>query len=160
MKENMDSARHLIDGLKRREETMCKVADYILNFHGDETIKENAEIKSLTVKDISSALDLHSSTITRTVTNKYIQIEDKVVPLKSLLSHGIKKENGELTSKIVIKRKIGELIKNENKSRPLSDQAMQKLLAQEGILIKRRTVAKYRTALRILPTHLRKKLTA
>jgi RNA polymerase sigma-54 factor len=133
MKENMNSARHLIDGLKRREETMCKVADYILNFHGDETIKEKAEMKSLTVKDISSALELHPSTITRTVSNKYIQIEDKVVPLKSFLSHGIKKENG--------------------------DQAIQKLLGKEGILIKRRTIAKYRTALRILPTHLRKKLT-
>jgi RNA polymerase sigma-54 factor len=167
MKENMNSARHLIDGLKRREETMCKVADYILNFHGDETIKEKAEMKSLTVKDISSALELHPSTITRTVSNKYIQIEDKVVPLKSFLSHGIKKENGELASKTVIKKKISELVKSENKSRPLSDQAIQKLLGQaiqkllgkEGILIKRRTIAKYRTALRILPTHLRKKLT-
>jgi RNA polymerase sigma-54 factor len=159
MKENMNSARHLIDGLKRREETMCKVADYILNFHGDETIKEKAEMKSLTVKDISSALELHPSTITRTVSNKYIQIEDKVVPLKSFLSHGIKKENGELASKTVIKKKISELVKSENKSRPLSDQAIQKLLGKEGILIKRRTIAKYRTALRILPTHLRKKLT-
>ena len=157
MKENMDSARGLIDNLKRREETMCKVADYILNFHKDEVINGVDKIKSLTPKDISLALNLHTSTINRTVTNKYIEINDKVAPLKSFLSSGVKKENGEITSKAAVKKRIEELIREEDRTHPLSDKIIQEKLKQEGIVIKRRTIAKYRNALRILPTYLRKK---
>jgi len=158
MKENMDSAKNLIDGLRRREETISKVACYIVNFHENELINGVDEIKSLTIKDISLALNLHPSTITRTVANKYIQIENKVMPLKNLLSHGIKKENGETISKIAVKKRIEELVKNEDKSRPLSDKAIQEKLAKEGIVLQRRTIAKYRAQLRILPTYLRKKM--
>ena len=158
MKENMDSARHLIDGLKRREETMCKVADFILNFHGNESINGKSEMKSLTIKEISASLNLHPSTINRTVANKYIQIDSNVVPLKSLLSHGIKKENGEVMSKTSVKKRIEELIRNEDKSRPLTDKVIHEKLAQDGIVIKRRTIAKYRNSLRILPSYLRKKI--
>ena len=157
MKENMNSARHLIDTLKRREETMCKVADYILNFHGHEGIDDEHGIKSLTTKDVSTALNLHPSTVNRTVSNKYIEINDKVVPLKSLLSHGIKKENGEIASKTSVKKKIEAIVKSEDKQQPLTDKVIQEKLSQEGIVIKRRTITKYRTALRILPTHLRRK---
>jgi len=157
MKDNMDSARYLIDGLKRREETMCKVADYILNYHKEEVAKDTNEIKSLTIKNISQALSLHPSTINRAVSNKYIELNDRVVPLKSLLSHGLKKENGELESKVVVKKKIENIVKDEDKSRPLSDKAIQERLAKDGIMIKRRTVAKYRDSLSILPTYLRKK---
>jgi RNA polymerase sigma-54 factor len=158
MKENRDSAKNLIDGLKRREETISKVADYIVSFHENELINNIEEIKSLTIKEISSALNLHPSTITRTVANKYIQIENRVMPLKHLLSHSIKKENGETTSKIAVKKRIEEFVKNEDKSRPLSDKAIQEKLAQGGIILQRRTIAKYRSALRILPTYLRKKM--
>jgi len=154
----MDSAKNLIDGLRRREEKKSKVAFYIVNFHENELINGVDEIKSLTIKDISLALNLHPSTITRTVANKYIQIENKVMPLKNLLSHGIKKENGETISKIAVKKRIEELVKNEDKSRPLSDKAIQEKLAKEGIVLQRRTIAKYRAQLRILPTYLRKKM--
>jgi len=157
MKDNMDSARHLIDNLKRREETMCKVTDYILNYHKEEVAKAIDEIKSLTIKDLSEALNLHPSTINRAVSNKYIEVNDKVVPLKSLLSHGLKKQNGEIESKVSVKKKIRTLVGGEEKARPLSDKAIQERLAGEGIIIQRRTVAKYRDTLRILPTYLRKK---
>lgn len=157
LKENMDAAKNLIDNLKRREETMCKVAAYILNYHQNELVNEVDEIKSLTIKEIADVLGLHASTINRAVSNKYIQLDDKVLSLKSLLSHGIKKENGEITSKIAVKKKINELVKNEDKKKPLSDKAIQEKLKLEGIMIERRTITKYRTALRILPTYLRKK---
>ena len=157
VKENMDSAKQLIDNIKRREETMCKVADYILNFHKGKLIDDIDEIETLTIKDISGALNLHPSTINRTVASKYVQIDNKVMLLKSLLSHGIKKENGEITSKINVKKKIEALIKGEDKKQPLSDKAIEEKLVAEGIIIKRRTIAKYRKTLRILPTYLRKK---
>ncbi|MBN1872078.1 MAG: RNA polymerase sigma-54 factor, partial [Candidatus Omnitrophica bacterium] len=140
------------------EETMCRVTDFILNFHKNEVIENIDEIRSLTIKDVSTALNLHPSTINRAVSNKYIEINNKVIPLKNLLSHAVKKENGEHTSKVAVKKRIEEIIKSEDKREPLSDQAILEILSKEGIIIKRRTIAKYRNALRILPTYLRKKV--
>ena len=156
LKKNMDEGKTLISNLKRREETMCRVADYILQFQKHYFENGISQIKSLTIKDVGEALNLHPSTISRTVSNKYIQIKDKVVPLKVLLSQGIKNGNGEIASKASIKNRIKELVDNENKVRPLSDSKIQEELEKEEINIKRRTVAKYRESLRILPTHLRR----
>jgi len=156
MKENMEAARHLVDGIKRREETMCKVAEYILNFHKDSLRNNGHDLKSLMTRDISKALNLHPTTINRTISNKYIQIDNKVITLKSLLSNSVKKTNGESVSKISVKKRIETLVKNEDKSRPLSDKAIKEILAQEGIIIQRRTIAKYRDSLKILPTYLRR----
>lgn len=136
---------------------MCKVADYILNMQKESLTNGSSHIKSLTVNDVASALNLHPSTISRTVSNKYIEINDKVVPLKAFLSHGMRNKNGELTSKASIKGRIKELIGSEDRKRPLSDESITKTLGLEGIAIKRRTIAKYRESLRILPTHLRRK---
>ncbi len=156
IKENRDSAKHLIDGLKRREETMCKVAGYILNFQ-KKCITDGAEIKSLSMKDVARSVGVHPSTISRTVSNKYIEVNDEVIPLKTFLSRAMKKAGGEITSKAAVKKKIEMLIKNENKAHPLSDETVRKELEKDGLSIKRRTIAKYRNSLRILPTHLRKK---
>jgi RNA polymerase sigma-54 factor len=159
MKENMNYAKSLMDNLKRREETLCSVASYILEFQRDALAKYKNAIKSLTIKDVAAALNFHPSTISRAISNKYIQINDKVLPLKSLLSQGTKKENGDLISKASIKDKIEIMVKNEDTSRPLSDDTIKTALEEEeGILLKRRTIAKYRKDLRILPCHLRKKL--
>lgn len=157
LKENMSAARNLLDSLKRREETMCKVADYILKFQKEVLVSEEKGLKTLTIKQVAEALKLHPSTISRTVSNKYIQIGPRVIPLNGLLSHGMKKQNGEITSKTNIKDRIREIIKAENKAKPLSDNAVKEKLQKEGILLKRRTVAKYRETLRILPAHLRRK---
>lgn len=158
MRENMNAARGLIDNLKRREDTMCKVADYILNFQRDALADGAFHIKSLTIKDVAHATNFHQSTISRAVSNKYIKVNDKVMSLDTLLSHGIKKANGELTSKTSVKKSIEALVKNEDSSRPVNDSEICRRLKEEGINISRRTVAKYRSSLRILPAHLRKKV--
>lgn len=157
LKENIDLAKGLLDNLKRREDTICKVAKYILDFQ-KEAISKDKPLKTLTLKDVATALSFHPSTVSRAMSNKYIQVNNKVLAINSLLSHGIKKENGELTSKALIKNRIAELVKSENRSSPLNDSDIETALKQEGIIIKRRTVAKYRQALKILPTSLRKKL--
>jgi RNA polymerase sigma-54 factor len=156
LKENMEAASGLIDNIKRREETMCRVTEYVLNAQKEAVISRNSGIKTLTIKDVAEALNLHPSTISRTLSNKYIQINGDVLPLKSFLSYGMKKQNGEIESKTSIKNKILELVKGENKLSPLSDNAIKEKLEEAGIAIKRRTVAKYRESLRILPTHLRR----
>lgn len=158
IKENMEQAKVLIDNLKRREDTIFKVADYILNFQKDNFINEGSEIKSLTIKDVAEKLNLHPSTISRAISNKYIQIDNEVMPIGSLLSKGVRKQDGEITSKIAIKKKIESIIKNEDKSSPLTDDQIKDILGKEDIAVKRRTIAKYRNFLHILPTYLRKKI--
>ena len=158
MKENINAAKSLIDNLKRREDTVCKVANYILSFQRDNLTKDKRDIKTLTIKDIARAIKFHPSTISRAVSHKYIKINDKVIPLKSLLSHGMKKENGETQSKTAVKMRIEALVNSEDNSCPLTDNAMVDRLRAEGIILSRRTVAKYRLALRILPAYLRKKI--
>gem|GEM_PF-2444432 len=160
MKENINAARHLIDNLKRREDTICKVADYVLTFQRDCLMQDDDNIKTLTIKDIAKAVNFHPSTVSRAVSHKYIKLNDKVVSLNSLLSHGMRNENGELQSKTAIRIKIGSLVKNEDPSCPLTDDAISRALKSEGVILSRRTVVKYRKILRILPTHLRRKVRA
>lgn len=157
LRNNMNDAKGLIDSLKRREETMCRVADYVLKHQKHTLNGDISDINSLTINTVAENLKLHPSTISRTVSNKYVQINDKVVPLKSLLSHSVKKTNGEIISKVSVKKKIREIVDREDKKTPYSDNAVKERLELEGIVIKRRTVAKYRESLRILPTHLRRK---
>ncbi len=157
MKENMNAAKTLIDNLKRREDTLCKVAAFILNAQKEALAEKGRYIKTLTIKEVAKALGFHPSTISRAVSNKYIEINGKVVPLASLLSHGIRKENGEVESKASVRRKIEALVRAEDPRKPVSDAYIEEALKRDGIVVKRRTVAKYRDGLRILPSYLRKK---
>jgi len=157
LKKNTKAANQLLDNIKRREDTMCRVAYHMLKVQQDHIEKDKSHFRILTMKELSEALDMHPSTISRTVSNKYIQLNDKVIPLRNLLSHGVKTHTGEHTSKTYIKDMILKLVKNENKARPLSDSAITSGLDNMGVNIKRRTVAKYRESLKILPGHLRKK---
>lgn len=158
MKENINAAKNLIDNLKRREDTVCKVANYILNFQRDNLTKDKHDIKTLAIKDVAKAIKFHPSTISRAISHKYIKVNDKVISLNSLMSHGMKKENGEIQSKTAVKMKIEALVKGEDDSSPLTDDAIVDRLKAGGIVLSRRTVAKYRLALRILPAYLRKKV--
>lgn len=157
IKENMGAAKVLIDNLKRREETIYKVTDYVLSFQISGLKEGKHEVKSLTIKDVASALNLHASTISRAISNKYVQIDNEVMPLTAFLSKGVHKKNGEVISKTNIKKKIETIINNEDKIHPLSDEKIRKRLEIEGIKMERRTIAKYRESIRILPAYLRRK---
>jgi len=158
IKNNESAAKQLIDNLKRREDTICKVASYLLTFQVDSLNKKKGDIKSLTIKDVAKALGLHPSTISRTVSHKYIQIDDKIIRLSGLLSTGMKKADGSAISKAAIKDRISKLIKSEDTAQPLGDDEIKEALRKEGIMIERRTVAKYRNVLKILPRNLRRKI--
>ncbi|GAA0446402.1 RNA polymerase factor sigma-54 [Lentibacillus halophilus] len=105
-------------------------------------------MQPLTLKDLAEALDMHVSTISRAIMNKYIQTKQGVIPLKFFLQSGVKQTNGQQTASFVIKQLIGELINGENKQKPLSDQTIKERLYEEfGITVARRTVVKYREQL-------------
>jgi RNA polymerase sigma-54 factor len=137
IKENIQSAKILIDQLKRREETLCRVAAYVLDYQRDHLANDQDEIKSLTLNEVAASLHL--------------------LPLKSLLSKSVKKSDGQTTSQAAIMQKIKALINREATKKPLGDAEIKAMLAQEGINLCRRTVTKYRSKLRILPAYLRKK---
>jgi RNA polymerase sigma-54 factor len=107
------------------------------------------------LKDIAQELDLHESTVSRITSSKYAQTPHGVRSLKYFFSNSISTEVGETSSRI-IKEIIKELIENENSKQSLSDQKIVDLLKKKGIPIARRTVAKYRKELNILPSNLRR----
>ncbi len=158
MKDNINAAKVLIDNLKRREDTICKVANYVLTIQRGCFTKEKDDIKTLTINDVAKATKFHPSTISRAISHKYIKVNDKVIPLNSLLSHGMKKANGGIQSKTAVKARIEALVKTEDQSNPLTDDVIVDRLKTEGTILSRRTVAKYRLALHILPAYLRKKV--
>jgi RNA polymerase sigma-54 factor len=106
-----------------------------------------------TVADI---VGVHETTVSRAIAGKYIATPHGVFELKFFFSHGIRTESGEDLSNNSVKNAISELIKHEPKNKPLSDDKITKLLDAQGIKVARRTIAKYREALGILPSHLRK----
>ncbi|MBP7056744.1 MAG: hypothetical protein KBB52_07815 [Candidatus Omnitrophica bacterium] len=157
MKDNMDFAKGLIDGLSRRETTLCKVAKYIIEEQKESILKPENHLKTLTIDGVAKALNFHPSTVSRAISKKYVRIDNRPVALSSLLSHGAKNKNGTEISKASVKEKIRAMIKSEDSAHPIKDNEIYKRLHDEGISLERRTVAKYRNALRILPYNLRKK---
>ncbi|MYL40158.1 RNA polymerase factor sigma-54 [Virgibacillus salexigens] len=114
-------------------------------------------LQPLTLREIAGYLDLHISTISRAISNKYVQTPNGVLPLNFFLQTGIQQKNGSKTSTFVIKRLITEFIDNENKQKPLSDKKlMDKLYQEHGIEIARRTIMKYRKQLN-LPSSAKRK---
>ncbi|WP_067727149.1 RNA polymerase factor sigma-54 [Oceanobacillus damuensis] len=114
-------------------------------------------IQPLTLREIAGELNLHTSTVSRAISQKYVQTTQGVLPLKFFLQSGIRKGDGNFTAAFAIKRHINEMIKMEDKKKPLSDEAIKKKLKNEyGIDVARRTVMKYRDQLHIPPSTKRK----
>ena len=106
---------------------------------------------------IAESVGVHETTISRAIANKFVKTPHGVFPLKHFFNTGYKSESGESIANCSIKEQIEKIILKEDPKKPISDQAIVKILAEEGIKIARRTVAKYREQKGILPTHLRRR---
>jgi RNA polymerase sigma-54 factor len=115
-------------------------------------------LKPLTLREIADKLDLHESTVSRITTNKYIQTSRGIFELKWFFSSGVQTQYGERESSKKIQEILKNIIKNEDPKSPYSDQEIVKIIKQQGIEISRRTIAKYRKNLKILPASSRKKI--
>lgn len=135
-------------GIKKRQETLLRVGEYILNYQ-KESIVFNRPLKTLKIKDIAYELNLHESTISRTLKDKYIKIDGKVVGLRKYI---VLDDHAE-----IIKKEIATIVESEDKSSPLSDEKILEKLLLKKINIQRRTVGKYREELGILSSRKRKK---
>ena len=114
-------------------------------------------LKPLILKDVAEDIGMHESTVSRVTTNKYVHTPQGMFELKYFFNAAIQGDDGDLAAEAV-KSKIRQLIKGENPKKPFSDQALVNQLKEDGVTIARRTVAKYREAMNILPSSRRKRL--
>ena len=150
-------AKSFISGLERRQKTLYLVGQYILTKQS-EYLNKNSNRKPITNKEIAKALKISESTVSRIVKNKYIQLPDKLIPLKELLQKKVNKgsEGRDVTSK-ELRDYITLLISEENTEQPLSDEKLRTILStNHQIKVARRTVTKYREEAGISSTRLRK----
>ncbi|MGE7667485.1 RNA polymerase factor sigma-54 [Ureibacillus composti] len=150
LKSKLSDALLLMKGIEQRHETLYKVTKVILDKQKPFLQSGKKALQPLRLKDVAEIVGLHESTISRAISDKYIQAPQGVFPLKALFMRGVKTESGTVESIITIKDKIKAIIENENVKKPYSDQKIANLLLLEGIQIARRTVAKYREELGFL----------
>jgi len=154
--DKLNSARWLINTIEQRRQTMLKVMQAILEAQRGFFDKGVEHLKPLTLQEIAERVGLHESTVSRVTSNKYVQTPRGVFELKFFFSTGLKTDDGDVASSRRIKTRIAEMIEKEDKRHPLSDQEIARRLKEEGFLVARRTVAKYRDQLGLLPARMRK----
>lgn len=157
VQDKLRSAIWLIKSIHQRQRTIYKVAESIVKYQGEFFEKGPSFIKPMILRDIAADIGMHESTVSRVTTNKYVHTPRGIFELKYFFNSGISRTDGDMVASESVKIKVKELVSNENIKSPLSDQKIVELLKKDGIDIARRTVAKYRDILKILPSSKRKK---
>lgn len=158
-KQKIDSARWFIDAIKQRHETLLTTMKAIVEFQYEFFIEgDDVYLKPMILKDIADITGYDISTVSRVSNSKYIQTEFGVYPVKYFFSESMTNDSGEEVSTREIKKILQECIENENKKKPLNDDALADVLKTKGYNIARRTVAKYREQLNIPVARLRKEI--
>ena len=159
IKQKLDSAKWFIDSVKQRQNTllatMSKIVELQKEFFlsGDET-----DLKPMILKDIADEIGMDISTISRVASSKYVETDFGIFLLKNFFTEGISTKSGEEVSNREVKKILKDAVNEENKKKPLTDEALKKILQDKGYQIARRTVAKYREQLNISVARLRKEL--
>ena len=154
----LSAAQWLIQAIEQRRQTMLKVMHFIVDRQREYFDKGIQALRPLTLREVAEAVGIHESTVSRVTNEKFAQTPRGVLPLRFFFSSALKSADGEDLSARGIKATIEQLIAAEDPHRPLSDQALAEQLERDGVQIARRTVAKYREQLGVLPARLRKRL--
>ncbi len=152
----LKNAKWLIQTIEQRRRTMIKVMESIVEEQAEFFEKGTASLKPLTLQQVASKINMHESTVSRVTTNKYVQTPRGVYELKFFFSSALGTQSGEEVSAKSAKLNIKNIIEKEDPKKPLSDQKIADILEKDGLIIARRTVAKYREQLGILPARHRK----
>lgn len=155
--DKLNSARWLIRAIQQRRSTLLAVMNYIVKAQHDFLEHGVSHLKPMVMQEVADALGMHISTISRVATNKYVQTPRGIFELKYFFDGRVDGKDGEDISAKSVKARIQQLIRNEDPENPLSDQQIADILNREGLSIARRTAAKYRYQLKILPARYRKK---
>lgn len=158
LQKNIRSAQWFMDAIQQRKQTLLRVAQAIVNHQKEFFSKGKLFLKPLPMATIADEVGVHIATVSRAVSGKYAQCPQGILPLRSFFSGGMEDESGQEHSWDAVKAKLQVIVDNEDKSKPFSDDALQKELEKAGMgSIARRTVAKYRKILNIPTARLRKR---
>lgn len=154
----LSAAQWLIQAIEQRRQTMLKVMHFIVDRQREYFEKGVQGLRPLTLREVAEAIGMHESTVSRVTNEKFVQTPRGVLPLKYFFSSALKSTDGEDVSARGIRATIEKLVADEDPQNPLTDQALVELLERDGVKIARRTVAKYRDQLGVLPARMRKRL--
>ncbi len=154
----LNSANWMIQAIEQRRQTMLKVMHYIVDRQRDFFERGVQALRPLTLREVAEAVGMHESTVSRVTNEKFVQTPRGVLPLKFFFSSGLATSDGDDVSARGIKDQIQKLVSAEDTKNPLTDQAIVEILQQTGVQIARRTVAKYRDHLGVLPARMRKRV--
>lgn len=158
VKEKLNSALFLIKSIQHRKSTIYRVIEKILELQRDYFDYGESYLKPMTLKEIADSMQMHESTISRAIRDKYIYTSRGTIKIKDLFTTGILRGfNGENVSALIIKNNIKKMIDEEDRGKPLSDQKICDLINEQGMNISRRTVAKYREEMGIKSSKGRKR---
>lgn len=154
----MNAAHWMIQAIEQRRQTMLKVMNFIVERQREFFERGVQHLRPLTLREVADHIEMHESTVSRVTNDKFVQTPRGLLPLKFFFSSGLSTASGEDISARGVRDKIRILVSQENEGRPLTDQKIVGILEGEGIQIARRTVAKYRDQLGILPARMRKRV--
>lgn len=159
IKQKIESAKWFIDAIKQRQDTLYKTMYAIMQYQQDYFMTgDQKKIKPMILKDIAEITSLDISTVSRVANSKFVQTEFGTKRLKDFFSELMQNEEGDEVSTLEVKKILSDLVQNESKRKPLSDEKLKNLLFRRGYNIARRTIAKYREQMNIPVARLRKEL--
>jgi RNA polymerase sigma-54 factor len=156
LRNQIRSGKSLISSIEQRQQTIERITNELLDLQKKFFEEGVSSLKPLIMNVLAERLGVHETTISRAIANKYIDTPHGIFEFKFFFTFGFSKEGGEKVSNTSIKEIIVDFVEKENPSKPISDSTIVKMLADKDIKLARRTVAKYREELGILPTHLRR----
>jgi RNA polymerase sigma-54 factor len=156
VEQKLRSALWLIKSVDQRQRTLRKVTQSIVKFQRDFLDRGLSHLRPLSLRDVGEDIGMHESTISRVTTNKYVETPQGLFELKYFFHSGIASGDGEMVSSVSVKKMIQDILAAEDPAKPQSDQEVAQALQKRGLTIARRTVAKYREELGILPSHQRR----
>jgi RNA polymerase sigma-54 factor len=157
IRDNIRDGRSIISSISLRQETILSIAHRIIERQRPFLRFGNSKLRPMTMAEVGEDLGMHATTISRAVAGKYILTPHGMMEMRAFFATGYQTSSGAEFSNAAVREAIQSLINGENPAKPMSDDALTKELNNKGIEIKRRTVAKYREQLHILPSHLRKR---
>lgn len=156
IREKIRAGKFLIKSLNQRQQTIFNIATEIVKRQHEFMEQGRSHLKPLTMNQVAEVVGVHETTVSRAVSGKYMETPHGVFEMKHFFTSGFTAADGQAVANTSIKDMVAEIIKGEDQFAPLSDDAIVKLLGSKGITIARRTVAKYRGELNILPSNLRR----
>ena len=157
IRDKIRSGKFLIRSIHQRQQTIMNIAQQIVSRQRDFLEHGPSHLKPMTMAEVAEAVGVHETTVSRAVSGKYMATPQGVFEMKYFFTGGYQTATGESLSNTSVKQAVLDLVKHESGSAPLSDHEIVEILSERGIPIARRTVAKYRSELNILPSHMRRK---